>query len=158
MSTSGERPPVGPVLFAYDGSKLAAEAIKQASYQLESGRDAIVLCVWQPADVGFEPPADDHLNASQATDVHSAAEAVAAEGAKLAEAAGFRAQSLAVEDSPTWKGICKVSKDRQVGLIVLGAHRRTGIAGHLLGSVTAAVVTHSALPVLVIHPEGARPI
>jgi nucleotide-binding universal stress UspA family protein len=157
MSTT-EQPQLGPVLFAYDGSELAAEAIKEAGHQLQAGREAIVLCVWQPADVGFKPVDESHLNASQATDVHSAAEAVAAEGAKLAEAAGFRAQSLAVEDTPTWKGICKVSKERNVGLIVLGAHRRTGIAGHLLGSVTNAVVTHSALPVLVIHPEGARPV
>ncbi len=157
-AATDQRPPLGPVLFAYDGSTLAAEAIKQAGYQLEQGRDALVLCVWQPADVGFEPVEGHKLNASQATDVHSAAEATAAEGAKLAEQAGFRAQSLAVEQSPTWKGICKVSKERQVGLIVLGAHRRTGIVGHLLGSVTSAVVAHSALPVLVIHPEGARPI
>ncbi len=158
MTTGEQRPQPGPVLFAYDGSELAAEAIKQASYQLESGRDAIVLCVWQPADVGFKPVDGHDLNASQATDVHSAAESVAAEGAKLAAAAGFRAQSLAVEESPTWKGICRVAGEREVGLIVLGAHRRTGIAGHLLGSVTAAVVTHSALPVLVIHPDGARPV
>src|ERR1700761_1378957 len=154
MSTTDQP---GPVLFAYDGSELAAAAIKEASLQLAPGRDAIVLCVWQPADVGFQPVDEGHLNASQATDVHSAAEAVAAEGAKLAEAAGFRAQSMAVEETPTWKGICKASREREVGLIVLGAHRRTGIVGHLLGSVTAAVVTHSALPVLVIHPEGARP-
>src|ERR1700744_3721052 len=121
MSTSGERSPAGPVLFAYDGSALAAEAIKQAAAQLEPGREALVVCVWQPADVGFEPVDGHDLNASQASDVHRAAEATAAAGAKLAGAAGFKAQSLAVEDSPTWKGICKVSKERQVGLIVLGA-------------------------------------
>ena len=158
MSTSDQKQPLGPVLFAYDGSELAAKAIEEAGRQLGPGRDAVVLCVWQPADVGFKPVDGHDLNAAQATEVHTAAEAVAAQGAKLAEQAGFRAQGLAVEESPTWKGICKVSRERGVGLIVLGAHRRTGIMGHLLGSVTAAVVTHSALPVLVIHPEGARPI
>jgi len=146
--------PTGPVLFAYDGSDLAAEAIRQAAYQLEPGRDALVLCVWQPADVGFVPAEGHQINAQQATDVHRAAEATAAQGATLATQVGFKAQSLAVEDAPTWKGICKVAKERNVGLIVVGAHRRTGIIGHLLGSVTAAVVTHSALPVLVIHPQG----
>ena len=158
MSTSEQTQSLGPVIFAYDGSELAGKAIAEAGRQLGAGRDALVLCVWQPADVGFQPVEGHNLNASQATDVHSAAEAVAAEGAKLAEQAGFNAQSLAVEESPAWKGICKVSRERGASLIVLGAHRRTGIIGHLLGSVTAAVVTHSALPVLVIHPEGARPV
>lgn len=145
----------GPVLFAYDGSELAADAIKQAGEQLASGRDALVLCVWQPADVGFVPVGDGHkLNASQASDVQHAAEATAAHGATIAEQAGFKAQSLAVEGAPTWKGICKISKERDASLIVLGAHRRSGIIGHVLGSVTAAVVTHSGLPVLVIHPQG----
>jgi nucleotide-binding universal stress UspA family protein len=149
----GSARPTGPVLFAYDGSELAAEAIKQASNQLASGRDALVLCVWQPADVGFVPVDGHSLNAQQAADVQQAAEATAAHGATIAEHAGFKAQSLAVEAAPTWKGICMVSKERDASVIVLGAHRRSGIAGHLLGSVTAAVVTHSPVPVLVIHPD-----
>lgn len=144
----------GPVLFAFDGSELAVEAIRQAGEQLASGRHAVVLCVWQPADVGFVPVDGHTLNASQASDVQHAAEVTAAYGATLAEQAGFKAQSLAIEAAPTWKGICSVSKERDASVIVLGAHRRSGVIGHLLGSVTAAVVTHSALPVLVIHPQG----
>ena len=46
---------VGPVLFAYDGSELAAFAIAQAAAQLAPRRDALVVCVWQPVDVGFTP-------------------------------------------------------------------------------------------------------
>jgi nucleotide-binding universal stress UspA family protein len=33
---------------------------------------------------------------------------------------------------------------------VLGPHRRSGLLGHLQGSVAAAVVAHSTTPVLVI--------
>jgi nucleotide-binding universal stress UspA family protein len=36
---------------------------------------------------------------------------------------------------------------------VIGAHRHTGLVGHLLGSVSAAVVSHAACSVLVVHPE-----
>jgi hypothetical protein len=36
---------VGPVLFAYDGSELAAFAIAQAAGQLAPQRDALVVCV-----------------------------------------------------------------------------------------------------------------
>jgi nucleotide-binding universal stress UspA family protein len=34
---------------------------------------------------------------------------------------------------------------------VLGSHRRSGLVGHLLGSVAAAVVSHSTTPVLVVR-------
>ena len=144
---------IGPVLFAYDGSELAALAIEQAGQQLASGRDALVVCVWQPADVGFVPADTDHFDASDASEVKSAAEDTAAHGASLAERAGFRSQSLAVEAAPTWKGIVETAEARKASLIVLGSHRRRGVVGHLLGSVAAAVVTHSAASVLVVHSD-----
>ncbi len=50
--------PAGPVLFAYDGSELAELAIEEAGRQLAPGREALVVCVWQPADVGFLPTGD----------------------------------------------------------------------------------------------------
>jgi nucleotide-binding universal stress UspA family protein len=157
MASTGENAgatsvaPVGPVLFAYDGSELAKLAIEDAGRQFPPGREALVVCVWQPGDVGFIPVGDGHLNAAQATEVRQAAEETAAAGASLAAEAGFRPQSLAVESAPTWKGIVKVADERGVGLIVLGSHRRTGLVGHLLGSVTAAVVAHTKASVLVVH-------
>lgn len=144
-------PPSGPVLFAYDGSELAKLAIDEAGRQLAPGRDALVLCVWQTGDVGFLPVDERHLNAAQATEVRKAAEEVAACGASLAEKAGFRAQSVAVTAAPTWKGVVEVAGEREASLIVLGSHRRRGLQRHLLGSVAAAVVAHSACSVLVVH-------
>jgi nucleotide-binding universal stress UspA family protein len=141
----------GPVLFAYDGSELAQLAIEQAGHQLAPGRDALVLCVWQPADVGFVPVDDQHLDAQNATEVQSAAERTATHGASLAERAGFRSQGMTVQAAPTWKGIVKTAEEHNASLIVLGSHRRRGVVGHLLGSVAAAVVTHSPSTVLVVH-------
>jgi nucleotide-binding universal stress UspA family protein len=143
--------PSGPVLFAYDGCDLASLAIEQAGHQLAGGRDALVVCVWQTGDVGFLPVGERHFNAAQATEVRKAAEETAAFGASLAEKAGFRAQSLAVEAAPTWKGIVKVAEERGASLIVLGSHRRSGLAGRLLGSVAAAVAAHSTSSVLIVH-------
>jgi nucleotide-binding universal stress UspA family protein len=142
---------VGPVLFAYDGSDLAQLAIEQAARELAPGRDAIVLCVWQPADVGFVPVRDQHFDAQNAADVRAAAAETAAHGAALATAAGFRAESTTIEAAPTWKGIVEVATDRQASLIVLGTHRRTGIIGHLSGSVTTAVLHHCAASLLVVQ-------
>jgi len=146
--------PVGPVLFAYDGSELAALAIDQAGRQLATGRDGLVVCVWQPADVGFAPVNKRHFDAADATEVHRAAEETAAYGASLAERAGFRAQGMAVEAAPTWKGIVQTAKDTNASLIVIGSHRHGGLVGHLVGSVAAAVVAHAASPVLVVRQRS----
>jgi nucleotide-binding universal stress UspA family protein len=144
-------PATGPVLFAYDGSELAKLAIEQAGRQLAPGRDALIVCVWQTNDLGFLPVNDRHLNAADAGEVRAAAEETAAQGASLAQAAGFRAESMAIAAAPTWKGIVKVAEERNASLIVLGPHRRSGLVGHLLGSVTAAVVAHSATSVLLVR-------
>ena len=142
--------PTGPVLFAYDGSELAKLAIEHAARQLAPGREALSVCVWQPADVGFVPTGGQHFDAAAAGEVRTAAEETAAFGASLATKAGFQTQSVAVEAAPTWKGIVEAADEHEASLIVLGSHRRSGL-GHLLGSVAAAVASHSPTSVLIVH-------
>jgi nucleotide-binding universal stress UspA family protein len=144
-------PEPGPAIFAYDGSELAAFAIEQAGIQLAPGREAIVVVVWQPADVGFVPVEGKHLHAAAANEVKEAAEETAVHGAKLAAEAGFKARPLTVEAAPTWKGLVKVAAEHRCGLIVIGSHQRGGLLGHLAGSVAAATVSHFESSVLVIH-------
>jgi nucleotide-binding universal stress UspA family protein len=147
-------PEPGPAIFAYDGSDLAGFAIEQAGFQLTPGREAIVVCVWQPADVGFKPVKGRELHAAAANEVAEAAEETAAHGAALAEKAGFKAHGITVEAAPTWKGLVKVAEDHKCGLIVIGSHQRHGLLGHLAGSVAAATISHFQSSVLVIHqPE-----
>jgi nucleotide-binding universal stress UspA family protein len=142
---------VGPVLFAYDGSELAQLGIEEAGRQLAPGRQALVLCVWQPGDVGFEPVGDGHFDAANAAEVREAAEQTAAHGVALAQQAGFQATGMATQGAPTWKSIVAAATEHGVSLIVLGSHRRTGLAGHLLGSVAAEVAAHSTSSVLIVH-------
>ncbi|HMO00970.1 MAG TPA: universal stress protein [Miltoncostaeaceae bacterium] len=142
---------MAPVLVAYDGSDLAAFAIERAGQELAPGREAIVACVWHPADVGFTPVDGEHLHAAAADEVREAAEQVAARGASLAEAAGFRARGLAVNAAPTWEGLVGAAREHGATLIVLGSHNRTGLLGHLSGSVAAATVTHFGAAVMVVH-------
>src|SRR4029077_19968244 len=155
--TSNQRDaaPVGPVLFAYDGSELAAHAIAQAATQLTPRRNALVVCVWQPVDVGFTPTDGNRFDADQATDVRRGAERTADHGASLACEAGFLARSIAIEAAPTWQGIVQTAVKHAASLIVLGPHRRSGLLGHLQGSVAAAVIGHSTTPVLIV-PQAAR--
>jgi len=141
----------GPAIFAYDGSDLAGYAIEQAGLQLVAGREAIVVCVWQPADVGFLPIEGRHLHAAAANEVEEAAKETAAHGAEIAAKAGFKARPLTVEAAPTWKGLVQVADEHKCGLIVIGSHQRSGLLGHLAGSVAAATVSHFESSVLVIH-------
>jgi nucleotide-binding universal stress UspA family protein len=139
------------VVFAYDGSELAKGAIGEAAKLLSTGRDALVVCVWQPFDVGFSPVRALQFNAAEVGDVRRAAEETAAAGASFAEEVGFRSQSIAVQASPTWKGIVDVADDRDAALIVLGSHGRSGIAEVLVGSVAGAVAQHCRQSVLIVH-------
>lgn len=159
VASAPHRHPVsstGPVLFAYDGSDLADHAIAQAGEQL-SPRDAVVVCVWQPVDVGFTPLDDQPFDADRASQVRLAAERTAAHGAALADAAGFGSCSMAIEASPTWKGIVDAAHGHNASVIVLGPHRRNGLLGHLQGSVAAAVVAHTDTPVLLIPQPSETP-
>jgi nucleotide-binding universal stress UspA family protein len=147
----GAHPLLGPVLFAYDGSELAKLAIDEAARQLVPGRDALVLTVWQPFDVGFVPAVALRVNAAEVADVRDAAAQTAAEGASLAKAAGFNARGLEAEVAPTWKGIVHAAEEHDASLIVLGSHGRTGLPGVLLGSVAEAVAGHCRRSVLIVH-------
>ena len=144
----------GPVLIAYDGSDLAKGAIADAGRQLGPGRGALVLTVWQPFDVGFLPDREIALNAEQSQEVKTAAERVAAEGASLAEAAGFKATGVSTQAAPAWRGIVEVADKHDASLIVMGHHSHRGMAGVLIGSVAAAVANHSDRSLMIVHARG----
>ena len=141
----------GPVLFAYDGSELAGHAITEAGRQLQAGRDAVVLTVWEPFNVGFLPVGGEAFDAAGADEVKVAAEKTASQGASLAEAAGFRAEIMTAEAAPTWKGIIDAADSRDASLIVLGSHGRSGVTSLIVGSVASAVAAHSRRSVLIVH-------
>lgn len=142
---------LGPVIFAYDGSELAKLAIDEAARQLGTGRDALVVTVWQQFEVGFVPSDGAELDAGHTAEVRKAAEQTAADGAALAERAGFPARSAAIEAAPAWKAVVDVAEEHGGSLIVLGSHGRKGLGSLLIGSVAEAVTAHSPLPVLIVH-------
>jgi len=112
MTTAAEP---GLVLFAYDGSDVAKQAIDEAGRQLAPGRDAIVLTVWQPFNVGFVPSTGLNFDAAQVLEVKHAAEQTAQEGASLAEAAGFRARSVALKAAQRLHSLPFCAWDASVG-------------------------------------------
>jgi nucleotide-binding universal stress UspA family protein/MFS family permease len=142
---------LGPVVLAYDGSDLAKNAIAEAGRQLPGPRDAVVVTVWRTFTVDFVPEPGAKFDAACGGEVGRAAEQTAAQGAALADAAGFRAQSTAVEGSPTWKRLEKTADDCQASLIVAGSKGRGGLGGRVAGSVAADLASHSRRPVMIVH-------
>ncbi len=60
-------------IVAYDGSTVAKNAIDEAGRLLGPARDAIVLTVWQPFDLGFIPSGEARLDEADSAQVRRAA-------------------------------------------------------------------------------------
>jgi nucleotide-binding universal stress UspA family protein len=141
--------PERPILIAYDGSEYAKAAIEQAAEQLQSGRHAIVLTVWQRfraafVGVGVAPEGLED-------GIEKDARRVAEEGTRLAREAGFDAEPAVERGDPVWQRIVEAADERDAGIVVMGSAGRTGISRVLIGSVAGAVASHSKRPVLIAH-------
>ena len=77
------------------------------------------------------------------------------EGARAAAVAegAFEPQVESLEGDPAGR-IGNLARDGGFGLVVMGTRRRGRVEAALLGSVSAAVAAHSAVPVMIV-PEQA---
>jgi nucleotide-binding universal stress UspA family protein len=142
----------GPVLFAFDGSEHAKAAIEAAGEQLWTGREALVLTVWEPLQsVPFWGSPTAVVPQDISAEVVERADEVAQQGAELATAAGFAAEPLVEGGSPVWSRITEVAEERDAAIVVLGSHGRSGVAYALMGSVATAVAHNSRRPVMIIR-------
>jgi nucleotide-binding universal stress UspA family protein len=136
-----------PVLFAYDGLDGAKAAIRQAASQLQDGRRAIVLTVWQPA--GPSPAGGENP-------IERDARRVAEEGARLARLHGFEAEAVAERGHPPWERIVESADEHDASLVVLGAPWRDPMNPVPSGLVVAAAADHTERPVLIVHAPAPR--
>jgi nucleotide-binding universal stress UspA family protein len=147
----------GPLLLCYDGSADATHAIERAG-ALFPGRSALVVTVWHQPLAGLggiawtaETPS---MFESAEVDREAAANAgrVAADGVRVAEQAGLRAEPRAVQGSgPVWRTIIEVADRNDAAAIVMGSRGLTGLRSMLIGSVSSAVVGHADRPTLIIR-------
>jgi nucleotide-binding universal stress UspA family protein len=141
----------GPILFAYDGSEHAKEAIRQAGRQLRNGRPAVVVTVWQPPAALPFAPTPNGARVGIEEDIEREARRVAGEGATLARSSGFDAKAKTECGIPTWQRIVESAQELGASIIVMGSHGRTGVGLVLMGSVAAATARHTELPVMIVH-------
>jgi len=71
------------------------------------------------------------------------------EAADKAKAAGVDCDTVAASSSDPYQAIIDTANERGCDLIAMASHGRRGVKALVLGSVTAKVLTHSAIPVLV---------
>ncbi len=71
--------------------------------------------------------------------------------AECEECAGLEIEEL-IAHGEAASEIVRVAKERQVDLIVISSHGRTGLGRMLFGSTAEAVVRHASCPVLVVKP------
>ncbi len=144
-----------PVLFAFDGSVQARDAIAVAGEQLKGDRSAVVLSVWEPIEaIPFWGAPTSQVPANLTEQVSKGAEKAAGEGAELAKKAGFDAEPAIAEGAPIWKAIVDAAEARGASLIVMGSHGRSGVSLVAMGSVATSVAHHSKIPVLICRQAG----
>ena len=71
--------------------------------------------------------------------------------AECEECAGLEVEELIVHGDAAAE-IVRVAKERDVDLILISSHGRTGLGRILFGSTAEAVVRHASCPVLVVKP------
>ena len=71
--------------------------------------------------------------------------------ADAAKKAGVACDTVQIEHDHPYEAIIKTANDKGCDAIVMASHGRSGISAVLLGSVTNKVLTHTAIPVVVVH-------
>jgi nucleotide-binding universal stress UspA family protein len=144
------------ILIPTDGSALAENAVTHGLALAKSvGAKVTAIVVETPFSV-YDVPESRMTQMPEAFKQY--AEQIKAHGAKvlnhvsgLANAAGVSCDTLQVEHYHPYEAIIAAAEDRACDLIVMASHGRSGISAILLGSVTAKVLTHTKIPVLVCH-------
>jgi len=131
------------VLVATDGSKQCRAAVERAIdfSQSYGGEISVVSIVDVPAEFYAEAP-------QVVDDMIYKAKGYVEEVKKQAEASGVKAEAF-VREGEAYQAIIDIAKARDVNIIVMGSHGRTGLKRLLMGSVAEKVIGYAPCPVLV---------
>ena len=140
------------ILFPTDGSEITLKALQSAIALAKlTSAEIYVLSVKEP----FPYSAISEMQPVPPQEFYDAQERIASgrvqAAADAARAAGLTCQAHTVEAIHPWEAILDHAKNPGCDLIVMASHGRRGVTALLLGSETSRVLTHTALPVLVVR-------
>ena len=139
------------ILCPVDFSELSKTALTYAaSFAKEFGAELLVVHVVEDVYFPVDPTAWGFSVATFSKERTTAAEESLADIVKSDVPEGVKAESLVVNGAPFLE-IIRLAKKREVDLIVLSTHGRTGLAHVLMGSVAERVVRKAPCPVLVVR-------
>jgi nucleotide-binding universal stress UspA family protein len=130
------------ILIPTDGSKLAHKAVVHGLSLAKAVGARITALTVQPSFTS------DRF-AEYAKQSSAEAASVLNEIADAAKAAGVQCETMQVTHNQPHEAIVAVAKDKACDVIVMASHGRSGIVSILLGSVTAKVLAHATVPVVV---------
>ena len=151
------------LLIAFDGSAAAETAVRAAG-ALFPGARATVLTIHEPAispmttfragGALMAPELIERNLTELERELVAEAEAAAADGVRLAEAAGLSAEpAVAPGERQPWEPILAAAAERNADVVVCGTRGRGPVARSVLGSTSSSLLHHADRAVLVV-PEG----
>jgi len=130
------------ILVPTDGSELAHKAVVHGlSLAKALGAQITVLSV--------QPSITPSRFEEYVKEMRAQTASVLNQIAVAAEDAGVQCETMQVTHDHPHEAIIAVAKDEGCDVIVMASHGRSGIVSILLGSVTAKVLAHATIPVVV---------
>ena len=142
------------ILLPTDFSECAGHALPAAaSLARIVGARIICLHVIEPLvpTVGWTPIAEPLPVADMSEQLEDSATRELPKIADCEECDGLEVEEVIVHGDAATE-IVRVAKERDVDLIVISSHGRTGLGRILFGSTAESVVRHASCPVLVVKP------
>lgn len=140
------------ILWPTDFSDLSLHACRYAAaFREQFGSELHVIHVLAtpvPFEAGMTVPADIPISAADPELLQSAQEALA----ELVVEQFSTREGIVLEAffGSAWHGVCEYAREKQIELIVIGTHGRTGIQHALIGSTAERIVQHAPCPVLTV--------
>jgi nucleotide-binding universal stress UspA family protein len=149
-----EFPRLQKILLPTDFSGCAGYALPYAA-QIARATNATIICVHvvEPVvpSVGYTGLAEPMPIADISEQLEDSAERQLPKLAECEECNGLNVEEIIVHGDAAAE-IVRVAEEREVDLIVISSHGRTGLGRMIFGSTAEAVVRHAACPVLVVKP------
>lgn len=144
------------ILIASDGSEVASRAVAHGMALADEQKATVTVVtvteMWSAFKMA-ERAREGRVNpiADYEAIAAAAAKAILARAEETAKSAGVPCNLIHIPDQDAADGIVATAKDKGCDLIVMGSRGLRGIDKILLGSRAQEVLTHSKVPVLIVH-------